>query len=212
MNRRCKSSLLCIAVLVVFLSSTEAQVRKGMQIFGGRAVSLSQFGYQLQYVIRRQTVCGACLIANTWAITAAHCTDVQKTGITLLGASTARESGISITVLKLFQHQDYSPVTFQHDISLLFFAPITFSNAMFPIKLPSKTQQFPTGTKCQISGFGLTEDGSQAKILLGTEVTIADQESCAKNYSLASFPITKNMVCAGWVDGKQDSCSGDSVS
>lgn len=184
---------------------------RGMLIFGGRAISMSQYGYQLQYVIRNRTICGASLLSNTWALTAAHCTDVRKTGITLIGGSTEPGVGVIIPVLKLFQHPEYDPKTFVNDVSLLSFAPIKISSSMFPIRLPSEDQLLPEGTSCVVSGFGLTEDGKQSKELLGTDITIADQTRCVINYAKAKFSITDNMLCAGSVSGKQDSCSGDSV-
>lgn len=184
-----------------------------MKIFGGRPVSISEFGYQLQYVIKKQTICGASLISNVWAITAAHCTAAFPNGITLLGGSNVRGSGIFIPVLRVVQHPAYNPMTFDNDLSLLFFAPVWFSSTLYPIKLAAKTQDFTQDTVCKVSGFGLTEEGVQPTTLLGTEVVVSDQTSCVENYTLVSFAVNPTiMLCAGTADGLQDSCSGDSVS
>lgn len=206
-----KLSCIAFSVVLLVLSVSHVNGSRGMLIFGGRAISMSEFGYQMQYVIRNRTICGACLLSNTWALTAAHCTDIQKTGITLIGGSTKPGVGVTIPVLRLIQHPDYSPKTFVNDVSLLSFAPIKISSSMFPIRLPSKDQVFPEGTTCVVSGFGLTENGKPVKMLLGTDITISDQTSCVINYAKARFSLTDNMLCAGSVSGKQDSCSGDSV-
>lgn len=206
-----KSGLLGIlfSALAVLCGIEGQLTAKRMQIFGGRTVTIREFGHQLQFVIQNQTICGACLISNVWAVTAAHCTDAFPTGIRLIGGSDVRGKGTQFPVLKVFQHPKYDPTTFENDISLLLFAPLVITNSLYPIKIPSIDQPIATGTVCQVSGFGLTEDGTQPWNLLGTDIKISDQPSCVKNYTLVSFAILPSMVCAGSLD--RDSCSGDSV-
>lgn len=180
-------------------------------IFGGTEVKIRDYGYQLQFNVNGRTLCGACMISSTWALTAAHCTAAYSKGITLLGGSAVIGKGTPIPVTKVVQHPAYNPDTFINDISCLNYKAVVITEDLYPIKMAAAGSTLPVGSPCVVSGYGLTEKGVQPPNLLGTPITVSDQASCIKNYATVGLAVTPNMICVGSLTGK-DSCSGDSVS
>lgn len=203
--------LLLLTIAPLFVSGKVKE--KKMQIFGGKRVSVRDFGFLMQFTVRGRTICGACMISNTWAVTAAHCTDKNRNGVILLAGSDIIGRGLSIPVIKTVQNRLYNSKTFENDVSCLNFRPVSISSTIYPVRLPSSAKVFPPGTVCTVSGFGITETGFQPSNLLATNIQISDQSQCARNYARIGFNVNQDMMlCAGSSTGFNDSCSGDSVS
>lgn len=76
--------------------------------------------------------------------------------------------------------------------------------------LPNTGTDIKAGTRCQVIGWGTTNNGinKPSDTLKEVNVTVIDRNTCndKKHYNLQPA-ITKNMVCAGDVKGGKDSCS-----
>lgn len=155
--------------------------------------------------------CGASLISNRYALTAAHCVSgFRKERITAKFFVHDRNNvDVKVFSRKIFaviRHSKYDSRTYNNDIALLKFdEEIPFDNVMRPVCLPEKGKSF-TGQSGVATGWGATsEGGSLATKLREVTVGIMSNEDC-KTTGYGSDRISDNMLCAGLPEGKKDSC------
>ncbi|KAF0030431.1 hypothetical protein F2P81_017162 [Scophthalmus maximus] len=111
-------------------------------------------------------------------------------------------------VKKILLSENYDNKTNDQDVALLKLAsPVAFNNKVQPVCLPTTGQQFPQGTKCWTSGFGTTEAGSGivSNDLMEVTVDIIDTPVCNSRHVYGGS-VTRNMLCAGDLNGGKDSC------
>uniref|UniRef100_A0A9L0TLD5 trypsin n=1 Tax=Equus caballus TaxID=9796 RepID=A0A9L0TLD5_HORSE len=113
-----------------------------------------------------------------------------------------------INAAKIIRHPKYNSWTLDNDILLIKLAsPAVINARVSSISLPRASA--PAGTLCLISGWGntLSSGSNYPDLLQCLEAPLLSQAECE-----ASYPgeITKNMVCAGFLEGGKDSCQGDS--
>lgn len=151
----------------------------------------------------------------------AHCTfNRNRSSLMVRAGSTFQSSGgIEVDVSHIIQHPRFSPLNYDFDFSLLrFTTSLTFNNQMRAVRLPPRDgDALRPGTKCLVSGYGMTEQGDVAEDLRSAEVKIIEDLNCKSNYAHIGFETTKQMICAGEnntqkENGNRDACSGDSVS
>ncbi|XP_035535278.1 ST14 transmembrane serine protease matriptase a isoform X2 [Morone saxatilis] len=194
---------------------------KTSRIVGGQDAEQGEFPWQVSLHVKTfGHVCGATIISPRWLVTAAHC--VQDDGKikfsqpgtweAYLGLHT--QGGIASVVAKrnlkqIIPHPNYNAYTFDNDIALMELdSPVTYSDYIRPICLPSPQHDFPTGSTVWITGWGATrEGGSAAKVLQKAQVRIINYEVCN---GLMNGQLTSRMLCAGVLSGGIDACQGDS--
>lgn len=68
------------------------------------------------------------------------------------------------------------------------------------------TENLYVGSKALASGWGtLHEDGKASCLLQSVELPVMSLQEC-RNTSYNARMISENMMCAGYKDGKKDSC------
>ncbi|XP_041585108.1 arginine esterase isoform X3 [Vulpes lagopus] len=95
-----------------------------------------------------------------------------------------------------------------HDLMLLHLAePAKITKAVRVMDLPKKEP--PLGSTCYVSGWGSTdpETNLQPGSLQCVDLKLLSNNQCAKVYTQK---VTKFMLCAGVLEGKKDTCKGDS--
>ncbi|KAK2895025.1 hypothetical protein Q8A67_012254 [Cirrhinus molitorella] len=189
------------------------------RIVGGQDADVGEFPWQVSLHIKNSHVCGASIISNQWLVTAAHC--VQDDGKlkysqpgtweVYLGLHTQKEKYKATKRLlkQIIPHPSYNPYTYDYDIALMELdSPVTYSETIRPICLPTSKTIFPAGESVSITGWGATrEGGTGATVLQKAKVRIINGTVCD---TLMNGQITSRMICAGILTGGVDACQGDS--
>lgn len=125
-----------------------------------------------------------------------------------IGSKKYASGGRMVNVKRIVIHERWNSYKIDFDYALLELSePVTFSEQVRPIELPSVNDVIPDESLCQVSGWGNTLNSSESKeILREATVPIVNQEKCNRAYNR----ITPRMICAGYDEGGKDSCQGDS--
>ncbi|KAE8741169.1 hypothetical protein FOCC_FOCC013332 [Frankliniella occidentalis] len=164
--------------------------------------------------------CGAALLNENWAITAAHCVDnVPPTHLMLrLGEhdlSTEEEPyGYREHRVQLIaSHPQFDSRTFEYDLAMLrFYEPVQFQPNILPICVPQDDTNF-VGRTAHVTGWGrIYEEGPLPSVLQEVSVPVINNSVCETMYHAAGYieHIPNIFICAGWRKGGFDSCEGDS--
>lgn len=154
--------------------------------------------------------CGATLINDRYALTAAHCVhgmDMKGISVRLLQLDkNSANQGILRKVLFVNMHRQYNPSTLENDIALLRLEqPVPLVDPIRPVCLPTGFNQNFDFKQAVVAGWGLTtEDGPQSSYLLEVSVPILTNAQCrATSYKSM---ILDSMLCAGYLQGGKDAC------
>jgi len=169
--------------------------------------------------------CGAALIADRWALSAAHC-------LHTLGGETLyvmggfldinnKETAQIKRVETYFSHENFVPRLYEQDIALLRLqSPVVFTPSLLPVCLPSpsfsRQQEYSSnlGQTAVLAGWGRQwDDGPLSGQLEMVELPVISNTMCMDWYNMSGsrqYIPEHTFLCAGWEGGKKDACSGDS--
>ncbi|XP_069490831.1 trypsin-like [Ambystoma mexicanum] len=181
------------------------------RIIGGYDCTPHSQPWQVYFTYNGQRWCGGTLINEYWIISAAHCYKQPKTLVAHLGEhNVLEEEGTEqhIQVDKAYQHFYYNEYYMDNDFMMVKLdTPAKFNQYVQPIKMASRCPA--EGSQCLVSDWGnlLSTDVQYPAVLQCLGVPVLSEAICK-----ASYPsqITKNMFCAGYLEGGKDSCQGDS--
>ncbi|XP_074042438.1 uncharacterized protein [Leptinotarsa decemlineata] len=194
------------------------------RIVGGEKSPFGKWPWQISLRQWRTSTylhkCGAALLNENWAITAAHCVDNVPPSDLLLrlgehDLSTESEPYLhqERRVQVVASHPQFDPRTFEYDLALLrFYEPVTFQPNILPVCVPQTDENF-VGRTAYVTGWGrLYEDGPLPSILQEVSVPVINNTVCESMYRAAGYieHIPHIFICAGWRRGGFDSCEGDS--
>ncbi|XP_015775278.1 PREDICTED: coagulation factor VII-like isoform X3 [Acropora digitifera] len=223
----------CPATTVAPPSTTRPLVcgrPKRSRIVGGEVASNRDWPWQvgLQSESDNFIFCGGSLISREWVVTAAHCITRNipnrqrcarpSPGLrVILGEFDVQNiegHEVQIAISEVCMHESYHKVTYDNDIALLRLStPLSgFNETMSPVCLPSSSSSFPVGKVCSVTGWGKTsqDDFRVSNKLRVAHVPIIDHAKCKEQYGSKGYVVTDHMICAGYSEGKIDSCKGDS--
>ncbi|GIX77686.1 plasma kallikrein [Caerostris extrusa] len=205
-------------------------VLRSYRVVGGRDAVPGSWPWQasLRLVanVPNSHFCGGVLINKQWVLTAGHCfkknLDIRRWNV-LFGKHfrLVPEDTEQIRYMESIHiHPKYIGINEtrlsipwlqrkQHDLALVKLnAPVTITDYISPVCLPSANYTIPVGTMCYVTGWGETYGTGSELELKQAAVPIVSLEQCQKWHRF--FEIAPTMVCAGHADGGQDSCQGDS--
>ncbi|XP_063250223.1 complement C1r subcomponent [Prinia subflava] len=204
------------------------------RILGGKPAGRGNFPWQALTGINGRG--GGALLGDRWILTAAH-TIFPKGGLrnNMSLEQLAEEADIFLghtnvdelhrmgnhPVRRIFIHPDFNPKdehNFNGDIALLELKnPVTLGPTLLPICLPdvTNTSFYTHGHMGYVSGFGVDKNRISSNLKYVSLPAVA-QDKCQSwldsNKKGIPMVFSENMFCAGFLEGKQDTCQGDSGS
>jgi len=161
--------------------------------------------------------CGAALLSENWAITAAHCVESVNPDELLLRMGefdlndeedepyTFQDRKVQIVA----SHPKFDPKTFEYDLALLrFYDPVVFTPNVIPVCIPENDKDL-VGKEAWVTGWGrLYEDGPLPSKMQKVTLPIINNTECERMYETAGFRehIPHIFICAGYREGGKDSC------
>ncbi|XP_067857500.1 enteropeptidase-like [Heptranchias perlo] len=183
------------------------------RIVGGSSTSDGEWPFQVSLQLNGHHICGATLVSCRWIVSAAHCIRNRSAenwtavlGLHYLDQSTNQE--VQKRAIKEIIIHPLATSSFDYDVALMELAhSVQYTDFVQPACLPPATASFISGRICITIGWGKTqENGSASNELLQTEVKVFNNSQC----QMVMSKITKQMICAGFLEGGRDSCQGDS--
>ncbi|KAL4132778.1 hypothetical protein QTP88_009878 [Uroleucon formosanum] len=189
-----------------------------IKIMGGQESEKFHWPWQVAVLNGfQEIICGGTLVAPGWVLTAAHCSR-QKLFVILKEYDLSVYEGdeIRVRVERILIHPRYNPNTIDNDMALLKLRALDLEidgglNLQPACLPPSDFQRRKRKPKmCVVIGWGKvqSQDSYGSQILREARVPIVGQQTCRSAYW--RYQITDNMFCAGYRDGRSDTCSGDS--
>ncbi|CAG7733530.1 unnamed protein product [Allacma fusca] len=224
-----KNLLSLMALIVyIFADAGTAHVHKNTRIpmyglpgkiVGGIKALPHEFPFQLSLQQFRNDnykhFCGASLINELWAVTAAHCVDrtnPERIAVVAGEHTLTKPEGKEQfrKVNRIIIHREFKSSTLANDIALLRLdEPLTLNTtSVGTITIPSSS--YDASGLATVIGWGVTGEGSQvlSDVLLKVNVPIVTDKECCEAYE--PDMIQDSMICAGYKHGGKDSCQGDS--
>ncbi|CAG4958045.1 unnamed protein product [Parnassius apollo] len=198
---------------------------KSGRIVGGKNASFGEWPWQV--LIRESSwlglftknKCGGVLITNRFVTTAAHCQPgfmgslVAVFGENDISTNLEPRRPVSKNVRRVIPHPKYDAATFENDLALLELdSPIKYEPHIVPICMPPDGADF-TNRMATVTGWGrLKYGGGVPAILQEVQVPVMENSHCQYMFQTAGHAkkILDSFICAGYSNGKKDSCEGDS--
>ncbi|KAL7291452.1 hypothetical protein TKK_0015036 [Trichogramma kaykai] len=197
------------------------------RIIGGEEATFGKWPWQVSlrvWVKREMTYkhkCGASLLNENWAITAAHCTYNIAPDLLLVRIGEFdfesqdeplphQERAISMVI----EHELFKRSTFENDVALMrFWQPVEeFRPNIVPICLPDDDDDY-VGRTAWSTGWGrlIDEYGPLPFVMQEAALKVMSNRRCEAMYKSAGYDesVPGIFICAGG-EGGVDSCEGDS--
>ncbi|KAG8236116.1 hypothetical protein J437_LFUL000479 [Ladona fulva] len=178
------------------------------KIVGGQPAELHEWPWIAALFNGGRQFCGGSLIDSTHILSAAHC--IAHMSSWDVSRLTVRLGDHDIKTNSETRHIEKKVKRLYNDVAILTLdSPVTFSQHVKPICLPTGSSQYAGQTATVIGWGSLRESGPQPAVLQEVHIPIWTNQECKLKYgNAAPGGIVEHFLCAG--EASMDSCSGDS--
>ncbi|KAK2857212.1 hypothetical protein Q5P01_005947 [Channa striata] len=196
-------------------------------LMGGNHCPKGECPWQVLVQLNGRSHCGGVLIHPQWVITAAHCVSANvSNNLTVVAGEynldmkegTEQNMPVSTVIV----HERYTAATGDSDVALLQLnQTVSLNRHVIPVCLPTADfaqRELLLVHYHTLSGWGKSTSGGNldtpgappsgpvSPVLRRMSVPIIQKSQCSQR---AQFNFTDNMLCAGYLEGRQESCRGD---
>ncbi|KAL7867205.1 hypothetical protein AOLI_G00150190 [Acnodon oligacanthus] len=198
-------------LLAALFSALVFDATYGEEIIHGRKAKKNSLQYMASVQVNGKHKCGGFLIGASYVLTAAHCDDRDNISVVLGAQDISRNNLVKYEVKSKHKHPSYKDPKTGNDIMLLKLSSSVKQGKFVKIvKIPSKDKPLKPKTKCQVAGWGKTEEKNSVNELLVTDVSTVSLKDCQKEWAIVKIKPPPNVLCAGGYGTKSGACQGDS--
>ena len=194
------------------------------RVVGGELTQPGAWPFVAELLYRGYHLCGASILNEQWLLTAAHCFRQgrrHKNGWQIAIGRHSIKSTVGWdhktaifypAIEQILLHNQYgkTPNPKAYDIALIKLADkIDFSNSLAkPVCLASRDSM--NFDQCYVIGWGSTQRTGAEGFLNQAKLPILNNLNCKRMNFYYSTLVDERMICAGYEEGRVDSCQGDS--
>ncbi|KAM4711403.1 uncharacterized protein FYW61_021831 [Anableps anableps] len=200
------------------------RIQVQIRLVGASHCNPGECPWQVLVQLNGSSYCSGVLVRPDWIITAAHCVHGKSPQHLIVVAGEHNldlkdDTEQIFDVTKVIPHENYNPATGDSDIALVQLnESVSLNRYTVPICLPTKDfaeRELLPVRYHTVSGWGKRTSGGnsvtstgrpRSPVLRQMSVPIIQNSQCSQK---AKFNFTDNMLCAGYLDGTQESCRGD---
>lgn len=216
-------AMLLLVAITLLGGNHRAQVAaldNAPQVIGGEEATPGQWPWMVALVhapvsnAHLGQFCGGTLVASQWVLTAAHCIrglTESRIHVVLGRHNLTSDEGERIGVVEILIHPAYNPNTHDSDLALLRLERPSFQQTI-SVATPDMLQSLAyPGSIATVTGWGNTNIAvpHYPETLQQAHLPVVEWDVC-NSPSVYNGGVTTNMLCAGYDEGGQDSCKGDS--
>ncbi|XP_026325336.1 brachyurin-like [Hyposmocoma kahamanoa] len=187
----------------------------GVRIVGGSDAALGQFtfvgGLVITLLSGETSVCGATMLRNNRAVTAAECWWDGRNHATqftvVYGSLTLFSGGTRVNASSVVMHYGFDPNMIENDVAIIRHGHVGYTNNIRAIPVASGSNLF-VGVNAQAVGFGRQADNEGVgtnQQLHHVTLPVITNAICSNTYG----PIPASNICTSGAGGRS-TCSGDS--
>ncbi|KAI5644996.1 trypsin domain-containing protein [Phthorimaea operculella] len=185
----------------------------GQRIIGGEVTTIDRYPYAAAMLFELSPNvfgqnCGGAILNERTILSAAHCyrddkSDPRRSRIRV-GSTFASSGGQVYNALRLINHPEYNPNTFENDIAVVHLATfMTFNALVGQAKIAGPNYILETNDPIWTIGWGIADGGMQSEQLKHVQMRVFSRLTCQITYPFNR--IRDNMLCVG-SDNDEGSC------
>ncbi|XP_076469003.1 fibrinolytic enzyme, isozyme C-like [Babylonia areolata] len=214
-------AIMLLSSLIVCLLFAAGESRLSGRIVNGIVAEPNSWPWQLSLQLDNSHICGAVVLNENFALTAAHCVDFDGYAVSrfsvVCGAHDILKPDSNwqvSTAAAIVKHENYDPNAngFPNDIAVIRLStPLVLGPTCQPSTLPPDNSNEYANLPSTITGWGrLSGTGNVARFLKQAAINTITYSECRSLWGIFFNPVRTTNICVLDPTGVHGACNGDS--